>query len=97
MSDGSLEDRLATVVKFFSDSDEGSKGFLTPVEFSHLSSRLGIDLSNAELREAVVTLDEDGNGQVELAEYLDWWGDEDLVALHAVKCGNESQTIHEAF
>ena len=92
MSDGSLEDRLATVVKFFSDSDEGSKGFLTPVEFSHLSSRLGIDLSNAELREAVVTLDEDGNGQVELAEYLDWWGDEDLVALHAVKCGNDSRT-----
>ena len=92
MSNGSLEDRLGTVIKFFSDSDDRNKGFLTPVEFSHLSSRLGIDLSNAELREAIVTLDEDGNGQVELSEYLDWWGDEDLAALHAANQGDDSHT-----
>ena len=81
MSGGSAEERLAIVIKFFSDSDDGNKGYLTPVEFSHLSSQLGIDLSSAELREAIVTLDEDGNGQVEITEYLDWWGDEDLQTL----------------
>ena len=91
MAEGSPEDRLATLVKFFADNDSGNKGYLTPLEFSSLSSHLGIDLSHGELREAIMTLDEDGNGQVELVEYLDWWGDEELAALHANKTGQKSR------
>ena len=27
-------------------------------------------------------LDEDGNGQIEVDEYLAWWGDEELIELY---------------
>merc|ERR1712166_972012 len=59
--------------------DIGDKGYLTPLEFSDLSSNLGVHLSTAELREAMMLIDEDSNGKVELIEYIEWWGDEQVV------------------
>ena len=80
MADGSPGKRLQTVSKFFEECDFGDKGYLTPSEFSDLSSNLGVHLSTAELREAMMLIDEDGNGQVELLEYIEWWGDDELIA-----------------
>ena len=44
-----------------------------PEEFAQLTASLGIVLSATELQEAVDQIDEDGNGQIEVDEYLDWW------------------------
>jgi hypothetical protein len=41
MSDGTPADRLSTVSRFFIECDIGEKGYLTPLEFSNLSSNLG--------------------------------------------------------
>merc|ERR1712166_943053 len=79
MSDGTPSERLKTVSKFFLECDIGDKGYLTPLEFSDLSSNLGVHLSTAELREAMMLIDQDSNGKVELIEYIEWWGDEQVV------------------
>jgi len=79
MSDGTPAERLSIVSRFFIECDIGEKGYLTPFEFSNLSSNLGVELTNAELREAIMLIDEDGNGQVELVEYIEWWGDEEVL------------------
>jgi len=79
MSDGTPADRLTTVSRFFIECDIGEKGYLTPLEFSNLSSNLGVELTTAELREAVMLIDDDGNGRVELVEYLEWWGDDEVL------------------
>jgi hypothetical protein len=34
------------------------------------------------LAKAVEEIDEDGNGQIEVDEYLDWWGDQQLIDLY---------------
>eukprot|EP00947_MAST-08B_sp_MAST-8B-sp1_P005606 g5606.t1 len=82
MKDGTTEERLAAVRVHFDNCDEGNKEYLTPEEFRKLSSTLGVDMSDAELREAIEMIDEDGNGQIEVDEYLMWWGDDDLLELY---------------
>ena len=79
MSDGTPSERLLTVSRFFVECDIGDKGYLSPSEFSDLSSNLGVHLTTAELREAMLLIDEDGNGQVEMIEYIEWWGDFEVM------------------
>ena len=52
--------------------------FLTPDEFSSLTSALGVEMSESELSEAMMKIDDDGNGQIEVGEYLEWWGDTEV-------------------
>ena len=44
-----------------------------------MTANLGIILSADELDDAIERIDEDGNGQIEIDEYLEWWGDEDVT------------------
>ena len=73
MSSGSLDQQLDSVMHMFNDCDKGNKEYLTPEEFSSYKN-LGVILSPEELVSAVEEIDEDGNGQIEIDEYLDWWG-----------------------
>ena len=66
----------------FNEHDVGDKGYLEPEEFGALSLQLGIRLGPAELARAVEDIDEDGNGQIEVDEYLEWWGDDALTQLY---------------
>ena len=34
---------------------------------------------------AIEEIDEDGNGQIEIDEYLDWWGDSELIHLYEMQ------------
>lgn len=86
MSAGSLDEQLDAVMHMFNDCDIGNKEYLTPEEFSELSKNLGVILSPSELETAVEEIDEDGNGQIEVDEYLDWWGDERLIELYELRC-----------
>ena len=92
MSDGTPAERLTTVSRFFLECDINEKGYLTPLEFSNLSSNLGVELSTAELREAVMLIDDDGNGRVELVEYIEWWGDEEVLHQLINEQGGVSST-----
>ena len=82
LANGSPLERLAVVRKLFDDCDEGNKEYLMPEEFGNLSKILGVKLGAAELKKAVEEIDEDGNGQIEVDEYLDWWGDQELIQLY---------------
>ena len=82
MTDGTPDERLKAVTKYFKECDDMDKGYLTPIEFGKLTYTLGVVLSDAELHEAILKIDEDGNGKIEIEEYLLWWGDESLTLLH---------------
>jgi Ca2+-binding EF-hand superfamily protein len=82
MKDGNPAERFDAVYQLFHEMDEGHKEYLMPEEFANLTSSLGIILSASELKDAVDTIDEDGNGQIEVDEYLDWWGDKELIELY---------------
>ena len=79
MKNGTLDERLDAVMALFEECDEGDKEYLMPPEFAQLTANLGIILSAEELEDAIERIDEDGNGQIEVDEYLDWWGDDDLT------------------
>ena len=83
---GTAEERLASIRDLFNEEDTGNKGYLMPQEFGRLSLHLGIRLTSNELIEAVQTIDEDGNGQIEVDEYLAWWGDDELIHLYEMQC-----------
>ena len=102
MSNGTIEERLTAVREMFDSCDIGEKEYLMPEEFAQLTASLGIVLSATELQEAVEGIDEDGNGQIEVDEYLDWWGDEQLIELYeaqqaALESGKPYKAMGQAF
>ena len=82
---GDAEERLASVRGLFDQCDVGDKEYLMPDEFALLSAKLGVRLSEKELETAIEEIDEDGNGQIEIDEYLDWWGDQELIRLYSMQ------------
>ena len=82
---GDAEERLASVRGLFDQCDVGDKEYLMPDEFALLSAKLGVRLSEKELEVAIEEIDEDGNGQIEIDEYLDWWGDQELIRLYSMQ------------
>ena len=86
MAQGTISDQLDAVMHMFDECDIGDKEYLMPDEFAELSQNLGVILSPDELEQAVAEIDEDGNGQIEVDEYLDWWGDDDLTKLYEERC-----------
>jgi Ca2+-binding EF-hand superfamily protein len=85
MKDGTPPQRFDAVYQLFHEMDEGHKDYLMPQEFGKLTASLGIILSDHELADAVKQIDEDGNGQIEVDEYLDWWGDAELIELYEAR------------
>jgi Ca2+-binding EF-hand superfamily protein len=82
MNNGTVTERFNAVKVHFNRCDSGGKGYLTASEFRNLSYQLGVILDDAELKEAILQIDIDGNGQIDIDEYLRWWGDEELVSRH---------------
>ena len=82
MSDGPPAERYIAVRKHFDACDTGGKLYLTSTEFHKLSATLGVEMSAEELEEAILEIDDDGNGAVDLDEYLMWWGDDELLTLY---------------
>lgn len=58
-----------TFLKF--DADES--GAIDAREFSDLVSSLGVQFSDKECEEAILELDSDGSGRIELDEFVNWW------------------------
>ena len=85
MKEGNRQERFDAVYQMFHEMDEGHKDYLMPAEFAKLTASLGIILSAHELKDAVDEIDEDGNGQIEVDEYLEWWGDQELIDLYEAR------------
>ena len=75
VNSGTPEERLATLRTHFDACDEGDKEYLSPAEFAKLTATLGASMSDAELHEALATIDDNGDGQVDLIEYVEWWSE----------------------
>jgi len=41
-----------------------------------------VKLDQSTLNAVIIEIDEDGNGQIEVDEYLAWWGDQELIDLY---------------
>ena len=65
MKQGTVQERLVGVRRYFDEIDADNKEYLTPQEFRKLAFSLGIELSDSELQEAILKIDEDGNGQID--------------------------------
>jgi len=57
----------------FDQVDVNSSGALGDAEVSKLAQRLGLNLSKAELSDAMHRMDSDKSGSVEFEEFTDWW------------------------
>ena len=60
----------ATIFKQF---DTDNSGHIEPEEFKSMMNGIGVFMTDDEFREAMVFLDEDGNGKIELDEFSHWW------------------------
>eukprot|EP01052_Picozoa_sp_SAG31_P023858 SAG31_NODE_1992_length_6709_cov_3.654870_8_plen_251_part_00 len=58
---------------FFADIDSDGSGTLDRTEIERLASRLGVTLRKKELDAAMEAMDDDGSGEVDFEEFLDWW------------------------
>ena len=74
----------------------GSKVLLTRLDLGQLTESLGVRLGSEELSEAMSSLDSDGDGCISFGEFLDFWGDREMAALHAAqeaaRRGSESRS-----
>ena len=68
------------VVARFKEYDRDNSGYLDTQELSALCLALGTQLSRNELESALFILDKDGDGKIELNEFVGWWsGKDDLI------------------
>jgi thioredoxin 1 len=59
----------------FDEFDEDSSGTLSADELNNAISRLGVTLTNAELKELFVEMDSEMTGDIRKGEFLSWWRD----------------------
>lgn len=58
----------------FYEYDKDRSGFLETHELSALCLSLGTQLSRNELESALFILDKNGDGKIDILEFLEWWG-----------------------
>lgn len=72
MSDLDYEEVLA----YFNNFDSKKNGSLDFSEFSELISTIGFNLSEEQLKEGFHKIDTDNNNEIDLDEFLAWWGEQ---------------------
>ena len=69
----SAEELEEMLVRLFSEIDSDGSGHLDRSEVEELSGRLGTKLTSLQLNTAMMQMDEDGSGEVDLDEFRVWW------------------------
>merc|ERR1712100_998043 len=59
--------------KAFMTFDTDKQGSIDSSELGSLCADMGLQLSKAELKKAMVTLDKDSDGTISFDEFLPWW------------------------
>ncbi|MCB9745492.1 MAG: EF-hand domain-containing protein [Alphaproteobacteria bacterium] len=67
------EEELQELRETFDHYDRDKSGAIDVVELSSLIEALGMDISDEELEVAMMSLDADESGVIELDEFVDWW------------------------
>lgn len=78
----------------FKKFDTDNSGSIDSKELQHLCFNMGYSLTDAELDLAMLTLDQDGNGTIELEEFKKWWARDDRWA--ALKLDEEALKTRQA-
>merc|ERR1719377_405716 len=61
----------------FDAYDEDRSGYIDVKELRELLNKLGEELSEEELEQAFKELDQDGSGEIEFFEFVEWFTSED--------------------
>ena len=72
-NDGDEEMQLDEVRELFDEIDEDGGGSLDRGEVRELLEKLGLEVDDAKVDEVMLEMDADGEGSVELQEFLWWW------------------------
>eukprot|EP00658_Telonema_sp_P-2_P083178 TRINITY_DN8940_c0_g1_i1.p1 TRINITY_DN8940_c0_g1~~TRINITY_DN8940_c0_g1_i1.p1 ORF type:complete len:592 (+),score=171.29 TRINITY_DN8940_c0_g1_i1:110-1885(+) len=67
----------ADLEAIFNKIDTDGPGALDEAEIKSLAAELGFPLTSTELKNAMVMMDSNGDGQVELLEFVTWWNSHD--------------------
>ncbi len=70
------DDDLEEIREIFSHYDHDGNGVIDAGEFRALLDALGADLSDDEIATGLRAVDENGNGQIEFDEFLEWWANQ---------------------
>eukprot|EP01050_Picozoa_sp_SAG11_P000498 SAG11_NODE_16_length_26235_cov_39.900417_2_plen_111_part_00 len=63
-----------TVVRLaFDKIDADDSGYIDADEFRAIVSELGLKISEAQITEALLIMDENGDNEIEFHEFRDWW------------------------
>lgn len=68
-----FDDEVEKIKNIFEQIDEDHNGYLSPVELTYVSQKLGTQISKEEIDECVKIIDTDGNGQITFDEFALWW------------------------
>jgi calmodulin len=75
MASNLTDDELAELREIFSHYDENENGTMEARELGALLEALGAELDQEQVASAMRDLDTDGNGTIELEEFIAWWTD----------------------
>ena len=68
-----LEEEKARIKARFEEADKDGGGTLDAAELKEVCADLGLILDDDELEAALAILDENGDGDISLEEFYDWW------------------------
>ncbi len=69
------DEEIAEIREIFSHYDKNDNGVMDVGEFRNLLQALEADMTDDEIAAGLAALDENGNGTIELDEFIAWWGD----------------------
>jgi len=74
MTTSLTDDELAEIREIFTHFDADKNGTMDARELSKLMTTLAGDEGGDHLDAALAVLDENGNGVIDLEEFIHWWG-----------------------
>mmetsp|Transcript_27052 Transcript_27052/g.37653 ORF Transcript_27052/g.37653 Transcript_27052/m.37653 type:complete len:430 (+) Transcript_27052:138-1427(+) len=93
---------MSTAEIVFQKFDHDRSGSIDIKEFQALCYNLGYMLTDAEIKYAVLTLDKDGSGKIEVNEFKSWWGTPDrwgklFLSVDELKARNAAANVFRRF
>jgi Ca2+-binding EF-hand superfamily protein len=64
------------ILTYFNNFDSKKSGALDFSEFADLISTIGFHISEEKLKEGFHKIDTDNNNEIDLDEFMAWWGEQ---------------------
>lgn len=92
----SSSSRLSAIEDVFLQLDKDKSGSIDTTELRDLATMLGETWDDQELREAMRSLDVDGNGTISFGEFIAWWEEEDDEDDEDSSDSSDGESVAEA-